>query len=272
MKLRSFLFLYVGSFLNILPAFSNTNIPMGARFGAMANASTAISDLWSVHHNQAGIAGINKVQAGFYFENRFLIPEISAKGFALAIPVKKAVWGLSVSHFGFRLYSEGTVGFTYAKKLSEKVSAGIQLDYMNIFIGEGYGNKNIFTGEAGVQVELLSGLTLGAHIYNPVRAKLATYNNERITSIFRLGLNYKLSEKVLICAETEKDTRHKPVFKAGMEYQVAEQLYLRAGISTNPAMNTFGFGLNLKQFKIDFASGIHSVLGYSPMISINYIF
>ncbi|MDQ3193176.1 MAG: hypothetical protein M3Q58_16450 [Bacteroidota bacterium] len=256
----------------IAPVFSQNNNQLGARSAAMGNSSVAISDLWSVHHNQAGLAGLDKMQAGIYYENRFLIPELSLKGLALAMPVKNGVFGLSVSQFGFALYNESKVGLSYAQKLGEKVSAGVQLDYLNTFIAEGYGNKGMITGEAGVQAELAPGLTIGAHIFNPFRVKLATHNNERIPTIMRLGLNYEISNKVLICAETLKDTDHKPVFRAGLEYNVIEQLYLRAGISSNPGMHTFGFGLNLKHFKIDFASSIHSVLGYSPMVSINYTF
>ncbi|HET6245748.1 MAG: hypothetical protein H0V01_05055 [Bacteroidetes bacterium] len=261
-------------FLGILslPSFSQNNHQLGARSAAMGNASVGVSDLWSVHHNQAGLARLDKIEAGIYYENRFLVPELSVKAIALAMPIKNGVFGLSVSHFGFALYSESKVGLAFAQKLGEKVSAGVQLDYLNTFIAEGYGNKGMLTGEVGVQAELVPGLTLGAHVFNPFRVKLASHNNERIPTIMRLGLSYEVSKKVLFCVETLKDTQHKPVFRAGLEYNVIEQFYLRGGISTNPGINTFGFGLKLNQFKIDFATSIHSVLGYSPMVSLSYAF
>jgi hypothetical protein len=269
---RSAFSMLLGFLLIASPAFSNKNQPIGARSSAMANSSVGLSDLWSVHHNQAGLARINKAEAGIYYENRFLIPELSLKGFAVALPAKSGVFGVSVSHFGFALYSETQAGLAYAQKLGEKVSAGVKLNYLNTFIGDNYGRRGVMTAEVGVQAELAPGLTLGAHIYNPARARLSHYDNERVPTIMRLGLTYQVNEKALITAETQKDTDNKAVIKAGMEYRVVEQLYLRAGIATNPAMNTFGFGIYHKQFKIDFASSIHSVLGYSPMVSIQYAF
>jgi hypothetical protein len=252
--------------------FATDNHPIGARSAAMAHSTVAVSDVWSTFHNQAGLANVKKMEAGVFYENRFLIPELSLKAISFAIPVKGGAFGASVSHYGFSLYSETKVGVAYSQKLGEKVSAGVQMNYLNTFIGEGYGNKGNFTAEAGVMAELVDGLTLGAHIYNPTRARLSHYNNERIPTVMRLGLHYKLSEKVILLAETLKDTENKPEFKAGMEYQVVEQLYLRAGIGSNPALSTFGFGLNLKQFKLDFATSFHSVLGISPQFGLNYTF
>ncbi|MBA3899319.1 MAG: hypothetical protein H0X62_03770 [Bacteroidetes bacterium] len=252
--------------------FATSNYPIGARAAGMGNASVAISDIWSLYHNQAGLARLKNVEAGIYYENRFLVPELSVKGLAFAIPVKGGVIGATVTHYGFSLYSETKAGLAYAMTFSEKISAGVQLNYLNTFIGDGYGSRNMISAEAGVMAELADGLTLGAHIYNPTRARISHYDNERVPTIMRLGLNYKLSEKVLLCVETLKDTEHKPMFKVGMEYQVVENVFIRAGVSSNPALSTFGFGFNLKQFKLDFASSVHSVLGYSPQIGLNYTF
>jgi hypothetical protein len=250
------------------------NHSVGARAAGMGNAFVANSDLWSVYHNQAGLAEIKEIQAGMTVENRFLVKELSLKSLAVAAPIKTTggTFGFSVSHFGFSLYSETKAGLAYAQKLSEKVSAAVQMNYHNTFIGEGYGNKGNITAEAGVQAELAENLTLGAHIFNPFRARIADHFNERIPTIMRLGLNYQVSEKVIIAAEAFKDSEYKAQIRSGLEYHVVEQLYLRAGISTNPAMNSFGFGLNLKNLKIDFATSMHSALGYTPSFTMNYTF
>ena len=54
----------------------NENQPIGARSAGLANASLTLSDVWSVHHNQAGLGHIRKVSAGVYYESRFLMPEL----------------------------------------------------------------------------------------------------------------------------------------------------------------------------------------------------
>ncbi len=144
------------------------------------------------------------------------------------------------------------------------------MNYLTTRIGENYGNTSALAVEAGLQAQLSKELSIGAHIYNPNRAKVAAFNDERIPTIMRIGLNYTFSEKVFVVAETQKDIDYPANFKAGVEYRVVEVLYLRAGVSTGPVLNTFGFGLNLKQFRLDIASSYHSVLGYSPHVSLTY--
>lgn len=248
------------------------NFPTGARSAGLADASVSLSDVWSSFHNQAGLAQIKKATAGIYYENRFLISELSLKSAAVAIPVKNGTFGLSYSSFGFSLYNESKAGLAYAQRFGEKVSGGVQLDYLNTRISEGYGSKTSFAAEAGIQAKITNQITIGAHIFNPTRAKLADYNNERILTIMRLGLDYKFSEKVFVSIETQKDVYQKAVFKSGVEYHPVEALYLRVGVSTNPALNCFGIGLKLKNFKMDVATSIHSVLGISPKVSMMYEF
>ena len=246
------------------------NYHLGARHSGIANASVSLSDVWSVHHNQAGLGFVKKAGAGVYYENRFLLKELSLKGGAFAYPIKAGTFGLCVSSFGYANYSESKIGLAFGRSFGEKFSAGIQLDYLNTHIGENYGKRSALAGEIGVQAKPLKNLTIGAHIFNPTRAKQDDYNDERIPTIVRLGADYKFSDKVFVAIETEKDIDHKPVFKAGFEYIPTEVLYLRAGISTNPSQSSFGFGLKLKQFKLDIASSFHSVLGFTPQVGIVY--
>lgn len=246
------------------------NSPVGARSAGIANASVTLSDVWSVHHNQAGLGFVKSAGAGIYYENRFMMKELSLKGGAAVYPIKAGTFGVSVSSFGYTLYSENKIGIAFGKALGENFSAGIQLDYLSTRIAENYGQSAAFAGEIGIQAKPWKNLTVGVHLFNPTRSKLADYNNERTPTILRVGLDYKFSDKVFVAVETEKDIDHKPVFKAGLEYRPAEALYLRAGISTNPSLSSFGFGLKLKQFKLDFASSFHSVLGYTPQMGLVY--
>lgn len=268
-KIRVFVILIFATYKVIA---GNDNSPTGARFAGIGNAAVSLSDLWSVQHNQAGLAYIKNIQAGIYYENRFLIKELGLKSSALAIPLKAGTIGLNISSFGYSSYSENKYGLSFAKAFGENISAGVQLDYLTTNIAEGYGKKNAIAGEAGVQARLVKGLTIGMHIFNPTRTRLAKYDDERIPTILRLGLDYKFSQKLIVAIETEKDINYKAVFKAGLEYLPIKELYLRAGISTNPALSSFGFGLNLKQFKLDIAASYHSVLGVSPQVGLKYEF
>ena len=249
---------------------SGDNQNAGARSAALGNASVSISDLWSVQNNQAGLAFLEKISAGVFYENRFMLKQTAVKATAAVLPLKQGVFGISMTSFGYASFTENKYGLSFAKAFGPAISAGIQFDYINTKIAENYGSTGIPVVEMGLQTKPLKNLTIGAHIYNPTRAKFADYNDERIPTIMRLGMNYQFSNKIFIAIETEKNIALKSVIKAGIEYQVTKEFYLRTGISTNPAFSSFGFGLHLRQFKLDFSSSYHSVLGFSPQVGMNY--
>ena len=267
--------IYVSVFSLCISLYSiagNENFPVGARSAAMGNASVSLSDAWSAHHNQAGLGFLTNISAGVYYENRFLIKELSLKSGAIAIPVKAGAFGLAISNFGYSAYNENKYSLSFAKAFGEKLSIGIAMDYLTTKIAEGYGNKGVLAAEIGIQSKPLKGLTVGAHVFNPTHAKLADYNNERLPTIIRLGIDYNFSNKVTCAIESEKDISKKTVIKAGLEYKAVKEFYLRAGISTNPDLGSFGFGINLKNLKIDVSANYHQVLGVSPQFGLMYVF
>ena len=259
-------------FTSIFSYAGNEDYPIGARSAAMGNASVSLYDVWSAHHNQAGLGFVRTISAGVYYENRFMVKEISVRGGALAIPVKAGTFGLCITNFGYQLYSENKYSLSFAKAFGDKFSAGIAMDYLTTRIAEGYGNKGVLAAEAGIQARPIKGLTIGAHVFNPTRAKISEYDNERLPTIIRLGADYNFSDKVTLAIETQKDIKQKAEFKAGLEYKAVKEFYLRIGLSTNPTLSSFGFGLNLKNFKVDFAGTYHQTLGFSPQIGLSYNF
>lgn len=271
--MKHFLFSILILQFSIVHLKAADNYPVGARSAGVANASVTFSDVWSAFHNQAGLAQMKNISAGAYIENKFLISDLSLKAFTIAVPTSKVgTFALSATMFGGSLYNEKKVGVGYGKKLGEKFSAGVQLDYLSTYIAENYGTRSSFAVELGILAEPIKNLKLGAHVFNPNRAKVAEYADERIPAILRFGASYKFSEKILISAEEEKDIDQKSVFKAGLEYHVVDAVYLRGGISSNPSLSTFGFGLKIKQVVIDMAASWHQELGFSPQFSLSYVF
>lgn len=246
------------------------NHHIGARSAGLGNASVTLTDLWAAHHNQAGLAYVENISAGIFYESRFSLSELGLKGGVFALPVKGGVIGVSAFSFGYSNYSESKYGLAYARKFGDNFSVGIQLDYLHTRIAENYGSKGSVAGEIGLRAQLLDNLTLGAHVFNLSRTKLADFDNERIPTIMRVGLDYKFSDKVFLAFETEKDIDQKVIVKTGLEYHILEMLYLRAGVASNPFVYSFGFGLDYKGLRLDIASSVHPVLGYSPQVALSY--
>jgi len=252
---------------------SHDNDPTGGRSSAMGNTSLGFADIWSAHNNQAAMAFIGKPAAGFYYGNKFLIKELNRQAGAVVYPTRSGVFGLSLSYYGNRLYCEGKTGLAYAKSFGQRFSAGIQLDYLFTRVAENYGTRHTFTFEIGLLGKITKNLTLAAHVFNPVNAKLSAYNNERIPAIIRLGILYRFSDDLLVTLEASEKISDKPEAHAGMEYRLLKKAFFRLGLSVSDHIQySFGFGLDVKNVSIDIAAVYHPVLGISPEASLGFIF
>lgn len=247
--------------------------PIGARQAGMGRTSVAITDLWNIQNNQAGIALLDKISVGIYYESRFLVNELSMKSVAVAVPSKIGVLGLSFNHFGYSLYNDMKIGLAYARSFGQYFRIGIQLDYLQTTVGENYGTKSNITFELGIQSDVTESLTIGAYVYNPIQVKLADYNNEKIPAIFRLGVGWKISKNFFATIEAEKNTVINPIIlRGGLEYSIKEKFFLRAGFSTMQEIFSMGFGINIKFLRFDISAVMHQSLGFSPQSSLIFQF
>lgn len=250
----------------------NGNYTIGARATGMGNTGLCISDVWSVRYNQAGLADVKLISAGVSYESRFATKQLGIQSFAFALPTKSGTFGLNYTGFGDKLYRESKIGLAYGMRFSEKISGGIRINYHNLNISNNYGSKSSLTFEASLLAKLSDHIKLGAHIFNPSQVELNDYQNEVIPVVFSFGGSYIFSDKIAMNIEVEKDIDFNPVLKAGMEYRPMDMLYLRAGISTNPSLPSIGFGVDLEQFRFDFSSSFHPVLGATPAFALVYSF
>lgn len=247
------------------------NLPVGAKQAALGNAAVATSDVWSVYHNQAGLASIEKPSVGIYASQGYMLQQTSQGAIAIVQPSKYGTFALSYNRFGFKLYNEGKAGFAFARKFGENLRAGAQINLNTIAIGDIYGNKSSLTFEAGVQTKLTKNLWVGAHIYNIARTSVNEI--EKIPVIVKFGFYYTFNENVNTSIEYEKNWTIQPLYKAGLEYKLAKEFALRFGINAG-AFTTTSFGASYihKKFSIDAAYAFNTKLGSTPHLGLTYVF
>lgn len=244
--------------------------PAGARSMSMANSTVALVDVWSFHHNPAGLAFVKNVSAGLSYENRFLLKELQTQAAVVAQPLKVGVISAGAQMYGYRTYRTTRVGLGYSMLLGEKISAGVQLNYQGIRI-DNYGSKGTVTAEAGFLAKINSKVSLGVSVMNIGMAKLSEFEDDRFSTYMRLGLNYQISSKVDILAEIDKSIETKLRVKAGMEYELVERFFFRLGAASIPTEITFGIGYEFKnRIKVDLGSAWHQHLGWSPHFGLTY--
>lgn len=250
----------------VLLAQNGTPPVGGTRAVGMGYTGTTFTDINSLFSNQAGLAKLEKVTAIAFAEQRFLLNELQGLSTGIALPTNSGTFGLSLNYFGFEDYNEQRAGLAYARQLVDKLSIGAQLLVLNTQIAE-YGNKANVTFELGLLAEILPQLNLGLHLYSPARIELTT--DEYLPSVFKLGLSYLPSDKLLILAELEKDIDYDLRTKLGLEYNILDQLSMRLGLATQPINLSFGLGYQLKNgLTLDIASSYHEILGFTPSAGI----
>jgi hypothetical protein len=243
--------------------------PFGARMASMGNAGVALEDMWSYHHNPAALTGVENFSVGLAYENRFLLRELQSQALTVVLPLKTGVISVGAQMYGYELYRSQKAGMGYSLKLSEKFSAGIQMNYQGIRLTDNYGSKHTVTAEAGVMGEITEDWKIGMSVFNLGRAKLAEFADDRFSTVMRLGTSYTLS-KVVFVAEAEKDLDHAMRIKGGFEYEPIDHFYFRFGAGSKPVDISFGFGYKWRFLQLDLGSSYHQQLGWSPHFSLNY--
>jgi hypothetical protein len=260
----------IGSFLQ-LSAWSQGWAPAGGRSRAMGDASVTLEDVWSYHHNPAANARLKQWGVGVSYENRFLLKELQTQSFAWALPIKKGVLSVGAQMFGYTQFRSIKSGVGYSLALTDLISIGTQINVHQIRLGQGYGNTLKATGEAGILAKIKEGWNLGFSVYNFSRTLLSPYQEDRLTTLMRLGTSYRFSEKLLVCAEAEKNIDFPLRGKMGLEYQPMKVLAFRTGFSTNPIELDAGMGYCHKElFYLDLGSSFNQYVGWSPNISFTY--
>ncbi len=243
-------------------------VPAGARSMSMGNASATFEEVWAFQNNPGALAAISTFSAGLSYENRFLLKEFQTQGFAVAIPLKVGVISIGGDMFGYRNFRSYQAGVGYSMKLSEKFFAGVQLNYKGLSLSSNYGAKHSISAAAGIYAKVTENWKIGVSAYNVGRAKLSDFEDDRFTTVFRLGTSYLFSKKFLIAVEGEKDIDNPFRFKTGLEYEPLKNFFIRGGVQTAPIEFSFGFGYHFNQIHLGVGSSYHQILGWSPNFSI----
>lgn len=263
--------------LRLLPLLIITNSisaqgwrPVGARSSSLAGASICLSDVWAFHHNPGALASVSSASGGLYYEARFLAKELQTQAVVAALPLKKGVLSVGGQFYGYEQYRHTRAGAGYALQLSEKIAAGVQINLQQLRFGGNYGSSTNATFEAGILTTLSKQWKLGASILNVGRQRIAPLEDDRFTTVMRIGSAYSPSEKVNVLLEIEKQVIYPITFRGALEYFPAPTFVIRAGVQSGPTEFALGVGYKKNAFQIDAGSKYHPVLGWTPHVGLTY--
>ena len=286
--MQKLIFLFPFFFSFSLFSQNGPNNPLSVRSHGVANASVAFSDINSLFNRQAGLADLETISLLSSIQETFIGPYSASFGVGFAMPTSSGTFGLGIHGFGVEEINQLKIGLAYARKLMEKLSLGVQFDFLSTQISP-YdrsmllsNRNNLFTFEIGLQYELMENLVIGVHLYNP--AKLEIIENEYLPRILRTGATYSVFKKILIHGELEKDFNFPIVFKSGIECELVNSLWFRIGYRVKPTTFNLGMGYQFKNgFRFDAAayyqqgsnltsSGLFGSSGLVPTVGLGFDF
>ena len=251
-------------------SFAQEAISLGARADAMAQATVSEGDVWSYYCNPGSLAILKEGVVASSYSNRFLLKELQSQSFVFVQPIKVGVFSFGASFNGFEVYRNLKIGMGYSLRLTEKLYAGIQLNYHRMILSNFYGSHAMLTSEAGVYGSVTEKWTYGASVYNLGRARFSSV--DRKPTVVKIGSQFELSKTVLFLLEAEKSVYYSLRLKAAVEYEVLKDFFFRTGVVSKPLMLTYGFGYKFKRIQIDLANAYQQIGAWSPTFSFNYHF
>jgi len=245
--------------------------PVAAGYLGFGAYSLNHTDIFSFTANQAALAQLKNNAVGIYGERRFLLNELSSYTAVAGIKTSSGNFGLKTNYSGFKDYNETLVGLAYARSLGNKIDVGAQFNFHNIRITE-YGTTSAIGFEVSALLHLTEKLHTGIQISNPVGGKFGKNNEEKLSSLYTIGIGYDASEKFMASMEVQKEEDQSVNVNAGLQYRFVKQLMARVGISSTTASGWIGVGLMLNTFRIDVSASYHPQLGLTPGLLFIYHF
>ena len=239
--------------------------PVSLPYLSLTAYSTHQKDAFSFTANQGALAGMQQIAVGIYGDQRFLLVATGYYAAAVAIPTTKGNFGVQLNYGGFKNFNQSRAGLAYARKLGEKVDAGIQFNYYNYRV-PAYSSASSVNFEAGILYHFTDQLSGGIQVYNPTGSKLGKSGEEKLPAMYQFGLGYDASENFFVAAGIVKEEDKPVTVIAGFQYHFARQFFIKAGFVSESSTVFAGAGIAWKELRIDVAASYHPQLGFSPGI------
>ncbi|HON19537.1 MAG TPA: hypothetical protein PK990_10295 [Salinivirgaceae bacterium] len=224
------------------------------------------------YQNQALLCSIDSLYIELYSSIPNHIKEFGNYSFFAATPALKGYTAIHFGYFGYEHYNESKLGLAYALKLSDKISTGVQFNWLRTSISEPYGNYNQFIAEVGFSYQIIHTLNWGVHLYNPTLSKPVDDNLEKPVTAIRTGIAYSPMEQITLMSELVQQINQKTSFRAGIDMEVSRNLNLQVGYNHQPKTLHVGAGLEINSLRINLSIAYHNLLGLTPHFSIGKFF
>ena len=237
----------------------------GAGEAGTGYACTTKTGFWSSFHNQALLANNPSFSIGINYQDRFGLKELGTRSIGLKIPAGKSSIGVFYSHFGYSDFYRQMTGLASGIKLSDKIDAGVQVDYFSERTSGEYNNNQSVTCETSLLITAFDNIRIGINLFNPVPNSLRkTFLPTRLS----IGAGTDLSKVLFAGIVAEMSSGSNLIIRTGFEYEAIKNLWIRGAFISENTSFCFGVGFLAKIAQIDLGFETHERLGITSSISL----
>jgi len=261
------IFLYSYSFLH---ATDNLRLPDIRSISVGGNGVTQ-----AVLFNPALISLSDKKRIQFQYYNRYSLEELGHYNGTIQYPNRILDIGFQVSSFGYDEYRESMFRLCMGKRLDEKWSLGIGVQYSLLQTDLFDERPAYLSTDIGATFSPFDKLLIGMLIMNVPSISLGDETldiNDFTNYLYQIGVQWKVINNMLIIGSLGSEEKHTVTGNIGIEYTVFDSFHIRSGVQTTPLIPSVGAGYELSSFHIDAVATWHSVLGVSMGIGLSFSF
>ncbi|HOO08781.1 MAG TPA: hypothetical protein PKW06_02445 [Cyclobacteriaceae bacterium] len=242
---------------------------MGGRSAALGNASSTLSDNWSLFNNAAGLSKTQSKNVNFAYAVNPALPGANRMAAAINLPLRMGALGGGVFKFGDELYSEQIISAGYANQFG-LASLGATVSYVQ-YRAEGLGTRSALAIHFGGIATLTPKVSVGAYIANVNQPNISA-TGEKLPVRMASGALFHPEEKLGLLLEIEKDLHYAPTIKGGVEYEIYKKVKARTGFNLNPNSIHGGVGYQSARLNIDYALQYNTAIKTAYQLSMGYAF
>ncbi len=241
----------------------------GAAGIGMGSVSATGKGFWSSFSNQALLVHNFQYSAGINCLTRFNITELGTYSAGLILPAGRSSAGIFFSRFGYSEYRREKIGLACGIQLSEKISAGTQIDYFAVRTSNKYADYNALTCEIGILIHPSDNISAGIHLFNPVPNSI---RKSFLPSSLTAGVAIELNKLLFAAAELAMSSGKPLVIRMGFDYEAVHNLHIRGGFTSENTSFSFGSGFTVHTVIIDIGFATHERLGVTTSASLIFLF
>lgn len=216
--------------------------------------------------NPGGLSFVENPGIGIAVLNQFQMAELNTASLYVMYPNRWLDAGLRQSAYGFEDYRILQSQAALSKKITANLSLGVNFIYSNqSSIVEEIDQNNLYA-DIGLLYLPTPKWELALLIENGLHTE-----DKKLTR-FNTGASFKAFDNTRLSAQIAWDYLYKWNLAAGLEYELIDSFIVRGGYQSIGKSPTFGVGYTIWGFEMNAGFMLHSTLGVSSMIGINYRF